>query len=214
MKFGVIGAGGKLGGKIAAAALDRGIEVTAIVRSTPCRDGRAATLQKSLFDLTAEDAARFDVLISAFGGGFEADPSVNRLAVEHLADIVRGTKTHLVLIGGAGCLYADDAGTQCVYETPGHPPFLKGISQNLALAYEGLCRETDVDWTFVCPPLTLDADGPRTGDYLTRCDRHILYNEDGNSYASYDDLAGAMVDFGEKGLFKRQLVTVASRRGG
>lgn len=214
MKFGVIGAGGRLGGKITAAALDRGIEVTAIVRSTPCRDGRAAVMQKSLFDLTAEDAAQFDVLISAFGGGFEADPAVNRLAVEHLAAITKGTGVHLILIGGAGCLYADGDGAQFVYETPGHPAFLKGISHNLALAYEGLCREADVDWTFVCPSLMLDADGPCTGDYLTRCDRHILYNEDGNSYASYDDLAGAMADFGEKGLFKRRLVTVASRRGG
>lgn len=214
MKFGVIGAGGRLGSKITAAALDRGIEVTAIVRSTPCRDGRAAVMQKSLFDLSGSGAAQFDVLISAFGGGFEADPSVNRLAVEHLAEITRGTGIHLILIGGAGCLYADEGGEQFVYETPGHPAFLRGISHNLALAYEDLCQGTDVDWTFVCPPLTLDADGPCTGDYLTRCDRHILYNEDGNSYTSYDDLAGAMADFGEKGLFKRQLVTVASRRGG
>lgn len=214
MKFGVIGAGGRLGGKIAAAALDRDIGVTAIVRKTPCRDRRAAVLQKSLFDLTAEDAAQFGVLISAFGGGFTADPSVNRHAVEHLAAITRGTGIHLILTGGAGCLYAGESREKLVYETPGHPAFLKGISRNLALAFEGLCLDPAVNWTFVCPSLLLDPDGPRTGDYLTRCDRHILYNEDGHSYVSYDDLAGAMADFGEQGLFQRQLVTVASRRGG
>lgn len=214
MRIGVVGAGGRLGGKIAAAALDRGLNVTAIVRKTPCRDGRASILQKSLFDLTAEDMAQFDVLISAFGSGFVADPSVNRLAVEYLAAITRDTGIHLILIGGAGCLYADESREKLVYETPGHPAFLKGISHNLVLAFEGLCLDPAVNWTFVCPSLLLDPDGSCTKDYLTRCDRHILYNEDGHSYVSYDDLAGAMVDFGEKGLFQRQLVTVASRRGG
>ena len=214
MKFGVIGAGGRLGGKIAANALDRGIDVTAIVRKSPCRDGRAAVMQKDLFDLTAEDAVQFDVLLSAFGSGFTADPSVNRQAVEHLAAITRGTGVHLILIGGAGCLYADESRERFVYEMPSHPAFLKAISRNLALAFEGLCLDPSVNWTFVCPSLLLDPDGPFTGDYLTRCDRHILYNEDGHSYVSYDDLAGAMVDFGEKGLFQHQLVTVASRRGG
>lgn len=125
-----------------------------------------------------------------------------------------GTGIHLIMIGGAGCLYADGSETVCVYEMPDHPAFLKGISWNLVQGYEQLKHTDDVDWTFVCPSKLLDPDGPRTGDYLTRTDRHIPINEDGNSYVSYDDLAIAMVDFGQNGSFKRQLVAVASRRGG
>lgn len=214
MKIGVIGAGGRLGGKIAAIALDRGEEVTAIVRSTPCRDKRAAELKKDLFDLTREDISGFDALISAYGSGFDADPDINRQAIAHLAGITRDTGVHLILIGGAGCLFAGETGEECVYENPNHPPFLKGISKSLAEGYAALAKETAVDYTFVCPALTLDENGVPTGDYLIRTDRRVLMNEDGNSYVSYDDLAGAMVDFARNGQFKRQLVTVVSRKGG
>lgn len=214
MKIGVIGAGGRLGGKLAAEALDRGHRVTAVVRQTPCGDSRAEMLRKSLFDLTREEASGFDAIISAFGSGFTADPAVNCQAVEHLASLTEGTDIHLILTGGAGCLYEDGTEDRCVCETPEHPVFLRGISRSLAQGLDALGRRPGVCWTFVCPSLLLDQDGPRTGDYLTRCDRHILYNEDGQSYVSYDDLAFAMVDFAEQGLFQRQLVTVASRKGG
>ena len=214
VKIGVIGAGGRLGGKIAAIALDRGEEVTAIVRSTPCRDARAAVLRKSLFDLTREDAAGFDALVSAYGSGFDADPDINRRAIAHLAGITRNTGIHLILTGGAGCLFTGETGENCVYEDPCHPPFLKGISKSLAEGYTALTKETAVEYTFVCPPLTLDKNGPCTGDYLTGTDRRVLFNEDGNSYVSYDDLAGAMLDFAQNGQFKRKLVTVVSRKGG
>lgn len=214
MKIGVIGAGGRLGGKIAAIALDRGEEVTAIVRSTPCRDARAAVLRKSLFDLTREDAAGFDALISAYGSGFGGDPDINRRAIAHLAEITRNTGIHLILTGGAGCLFTGETGETCVYEEPRHPPFLKGISKSLAEGYTALTKETAVEYTFVCPPLTLDENGPCTGDYLTGTDRRVLFNEDGNSYVSYDDLAGAMVDFAQNGQFRKKLVTVVSRKGG
>lgn len=214
MKIGVIGAGGRLGGKIVTEALDRGMEVTAIIRSTPCRDPRAAVVQKSLFDLTREDVTSFDVLFSAYGSGFTADPTLNKQAIRHLVKITRGTDIHVVLIGGAGCLYADERGACCSYEAPGYPAFLKGISQNLAQGYQELCQVNDMVWTFVCPSRMLDADGPRTGEYLTRTDRNMPVNEDGNSYVSYDDLAIAMTDFGQYGRFQRQLVAVASRKGG
>lgn len=213
MKFGIIGAGGHLGGKLAKEALDRGHEVTAIIRSTPCGDPRALELKRDLFDLTRENICQFDVLLSAYGSGFEVDPVINQQVICHLADIAAGTNVHLVLIGGAGCLYADETETTLVYEQPTHPAFLKGISKNNSEGYEKLRQRTDVRWTFVCPSLMLDFDGPRTGDYLTRTDRHILTNDDGGSYVSGEDLAIAMVDFGQNGSFVGQLVTVASRKG-
>ena len=148
-------------------------------------------------------------------GGIEPGTDSEMLKfMRRQAEIAVGTGIHLIMIGGAGCLYADGSETVCVYEMPDHPAFLKGISWNLVQGYEQLKHTDDVDWTFVCPSKLLDPDGPRTGDYLTRTDRHIPINEDGNSYVSYDDLAIAMVDFGQNGSFKRQLVAVASRRGG
>ena len=151
MKIGVIGAGGRLGGKISTEALDRGMDVTAIIHRTPCRDGRASVMKKDLFDLKREDISGFGALISAFGSGFTADPAINKQAIAHLAEIAVGTGIHLIMIGGAGCLYADGSETVCVYEMPDHPAFLKGISWNLVQGYEQLKHTDDVDWTFVCP---------------------------------------------------------------
>ena len=111
MKIGVIGAGGRLGGKISTEALDRGMDVTAIIHRTPCRDGRASVMKKDLFDLKREDISGFGALISAFGSGFTADPAINKQAIAHLAEIAVGTGIHLIMIGGAGCLYADGSET-------------------------------------------------------------------------------------------------------
>lgn len=52
MKIAVIGAGGKAGGNIVKEALDRGHEVTAIVRDpAKVTDSRATVVQKDVFDL-------------------------------------------------------------------------------------------------------------------------------------------------------------------
>lgn len=212
-KFAVIAAGGRLGGKLVTEALNREIQVTGFINHTPCRDARAVSVQKSLFDLTAEDLAEFDAVLSAYGSGFQADPAINFQAVAHLAQVLQGTGTHLLTIGGAGCLYADPEKKTHVCEAPGHPDFLRDISRNLLRGLDYLRTVEGLDWTFVCPSLILDAEGPRTDDYLTGTEQMVLTNEDGYSYVSYDDLASAMVDCACDGSCKGQVLTVASRHG-
>lgn len=214
MKIGVIAAAGKLGGRIVTEALDRGHTVTAFINKSPCRDARARSIQKSLFDLTQEDAAGFDVLFSAFGSGFDADPAINRQALNHLGALVRGTDIRMVSIAGAGCLFADGGKTVRVYEQPEHPMFLKGISENTTLGVQDVMAMEDVHYTFVSPGLRFDPDTPRSGDYLTSTEMVVTFNEDSASYTAYSDLAAAMVDFAEQGTFDRSFVTVLSRKGG
>lgn len=213
MKIMVIGGGGNLGGKIVTEALNRGFDVTAVVRSSPCRDARAAVLHKSLFDLTAEDVAQVDVLLSAYGSGFTSDPTLNRKTIAHLSSLIRGTSTHFITIGGAGCLYTDREKTMRNYEKPGYPEFLRPVSENLALGLADLERETEVTWTFVCPSQILDLDAPGCGEYMVGTERVALVNADGASYVTYDDLARSMVDFGAQGMYRNQCVTVASVHG-
>ena len=213
MKFAVIAAGGRLGGKLVTEALNRGVQVTGFINHTPCRDSRAVSIQKSLFDLTSEDLAGYDAVLSAYGSGFQADPAINFQAVAHLAQVLQGTGIHLLTIGGAGCLYTGPEKETHVCEGPGHPDFLRDISRNLLRGLEYLRTVEDLNWTFVCPSLILDAEGPRTDDYLTGTDQMVLTNEDGFSYVSYDDLAVAMVDCACKGTCKGQVLTVASRHG-
>lgn len=213
MKFGVIAAAGNLGGRIVTEALNRNHEVTAFVHKTLCRDTRAQSVQKSLFALEKEDIENFDVLFSAYGSGFEADPTINRQALNKLAELVRGTDTRLISIAGSGCLFADESKTTRVYELPEHPPFLKDISENTTLGVGDVMDMTEVHYTFVSPGLCFDAEGPRSCDYLTDTEMTVTTNEDGSSYTTYNDLAAAMVDFAEQATFDRCFVTVLSRKG-
>lgn len=213
MKFGVIAAAGNLGGRIVTEALNRNHEVTAFINKTPCRDARAQSVQKSLFALAKEDTAGFDVLFSAYGSGFEADPAINRRALNKLGELVRDTDTRLISIAGSGCLFADGSKTTRVYELPEHPSFLKDISENTTLGVEDVMGMAEVHYTFVSPGLCFDAEGPRSHDYLTDTEMTVTTNEDGVSYTTYNDLAAAMVDFAEQVTFDRHFVTVLSRKG-
>lgn len=213
MNIGIVSAAGRLGGTLVTRALDRGYQVTAIINKTPCRDPRPQVLQKSLFDLTREDVAGFDVLYSAFGSGFNAPPTVNCQAMNHLAGLVRGTDIHLIAIAGAGCLYADGTKTAHVYELPSHPDFLKEISHNTLLGVQDVEATPEVHYTFVCPGVCFDAQGTDAGRYLTSDSGCVLTNRDGHSYTTYGDLADAMLDFGANNQFDRQLVTVVSETG-
>ena len=213
MKVGVIAAAGNLGGRIVTECLDRGHTVTAFINKTPCKDTRAQSVQKGLFDLKKEDIADFDVLFSAYGSGFDADPVINRKALNALAALVRGTDVRAISIAGSGCLFADESRTVRVYEQPEHPAFLKGISENTTLGVLDVMAAEDAHYTFVSPGLCFDGDGPRTGDYLTDTSMTVTANDDGASYTAYSDLAAAIVDFAEQGLFDRAFVTVLSRKG-
>ncbi|HAU35175.1 MAG TPA: NADH-flavin reductase, partial [Lysinibacillus sp.] len=66
MKIGIIGANGKAGSRIAKVALDKGYQVTAIVRDVAKTDIRPV-IEKSILELTKEELAQFDIVVSAFG---------------------------------------------------------------------------------------------------------------------------------------------------
>ena len=66
MKIAVVCANGKAGTRIVNEALQRGLDVTAVVRGENCSNTKRV-IQKDLFDLTANDLKGFDVVIDAFG---------------------------------------------------------------------------------------------------------------------------------------------------
>lgn len=68
MKIGIIGATGKAGSRILKEALDRGHEVTAIVRNAAkITEENIKVLEKDVFALTSNDLQAFDVVVNAFG---------------------------------------------------------------------------------------------------------------------------------------------------
>ena len=212
MKIAVIGANGNLGSRVVRQALERGHEVMAILYDGETPDARAKILKKSLFDLRKEDIADIDVVISAFGGGFKADPVINLNAFRKYIELADGTKKHLIAIGGAGSLFTDSTHNVYEYEMPNHPEFLKGISMNIKQGIDELQQTKQMNWTVVCPSRNFDSDGPFTGDYLVGTEGEIIYNEEKESYVSYEDLAKAMVDIAEENSYSQMKITVATRR--
>jgi len=65
MKIAVIGANGKAGSLIVKEAVERGFDVTAIVRSEN-KSASKKVIQKDLFNLTADDLKGFDAVVTAF----------------------------------------------------------------------------------------------------------------------------------------------------
>lgn len=209
MKMLIIGANGRQGRLLTGKAVERGHRVTAL--SPDGMDGTAFSgevLTKSLFDLTGEDLREIDAVLSAFGSGFDADPVINRQAVDHLIRLIDGRNIRLLILGGAGTLWADKTHTMRVWQTPEHPEFLRGISKNLTLALEDL-RASDLhDWTFLCPSLLFDYEGAETGTWKIGTDGEPLKNRDGVSRISYRDFASAMIREAETGEHRNQQITV------
>lgn len=210
MKIAVIGANGNLGSRVTKQALDRGFEVKGFIYAGETPDERATIIQKSLFDITREDLEDCDVMISAYGSGFQADPVLNHQAFLKYIELNEGIERHLITIGGAGSLFTDETHATYCYETPEHPDFLRDISKNIKLGIDELKKTMNVNWTVVCPSSFFDPDGVHTGNYQVGTEGHLIYNEKGESIVSYDDLAQAMIDIAEDNSYNKMQITVGT----
>lgn len=209
MKMMIIGANGRLGRLLTDKAVERGHEVIALSPSGMENTAfKGEVLKKSLFDLTKEDIVGLDAVLSSFGGGFEADPAINRQAVDHLIRLIGEKNIRLLTVGGAGTLWTDRSHTMQVWQTPEHPEFLRGISKNLTLALEDLRMSCLKDWTFLCPSLLFDYEGSEMGEWKIGTDGEPLKNRDGVSRISYRDFASAMISEAENGEHKNHQITV------
>ena len=120
MKIGVIAANGKVGRLIVKEALERGMDVTAIVRSANRTEAKKV-IQKDIMALTREDLEGFDVVVDAFGIWDDEKMNLHSVTLNHLADILSGSSTRLLVVGGAGSLYMDKAHSQRLFETADFP---------------------------------------------------------------------------------------------
>ncbi len=214
MKIGVIGANGNLGLCIIKQAVDLKMDIKAFVRKGVCKDTRVESVEKNLFDMKKEDIQDLDVLISAFGSGFNVDPSINKDAFIQYIELLENTKTKFIVIAGAGSLYTDATHALYEYEAENHPSKLKEISKNIRLGIDELEKNRSFSWTIVCPSRTFDLKGSYSGEYVVGTSGEIIYNEDHQSYVTYQDLAKAMLDIAINDLYPHQLVTIASKKGG
>ena len=206
MKLAVVCANGKAGKLIVKEALDRGLDVTAVVRGENRTEARQV-MQKDLFDLTAGDLKGFDVVIDAFGAWTEDTLPQHSTSLKHLCDILSGTDVRLLVVGGAGSLYVNPEHTAQVMDGPDFPNVFKPLASNMGKALAELRERSDVKWTYVSPAGDFQAEGERTGKYILGGEELTL-NGRGESVISYADYAIAMVDEAVSGGHIRQRISV------
>lgn len=209
MKIAVVCANGKAGKLIVREAAERGLDVTAVVRGEN-RTSAEKVILKDLYDLTAEDLAGFDVVVDAFGAWTEETLPQHSTSLKHLCDILSGTDTRLLIVGGAGSLYVDPEHTVCVADGADFPDAFKPLAAAMAKALGELRERTDVNWTYISPAGDFQADGERTGAYILGGEELTL-NERGESVISYADYAIAVVDEAVNGKHFRERISVVRK---
>ena len=209
MKIAVVAANGRAGRLIVEEAVKRGFEVTAVVRSEN-KTAAKNVIKKDIMDLTADDLKNFDVVIDCFGTWKVEDLPKHTTTSQHLCNILSGTNTRLLIIGGAGSLYLDETLTAQVYKTPDFPKDYLPTATAQANELAELRKRNDVKWTFVSPAADFQADGERTGEYILAGEVFTL-NSKGESVISYADYAVAMVDEATNGNHIQQRISVLKK---
>ena len=208
MKIAVICANGKAGQLIVKEAVERGLDVTAVVRGEN-KSVAKKVITKDLFDLTAGDFKGFDAVVDAFGAWTPDTLPQHSTSLKHLCDILSGTDTRLLVVGGAGSLYVNTEHTATVAQGENFPEMFKPLASAMAAALGELRQRNDVKWTYISPAGDFRADGERTGKYILGGEELTL-NSKGESVISYADYAIAMVDEIEKGNNIQKRISVVS----
>jgi len=205
----LFGANGKMGQLIMKEALDRGYEVTAVVRDR--------TQMKELFEnlhvvegnvMNSEDIATLceghQAVISAFGPIRGAEDELVKVANSLVEGVRRSGVSRLLVVGEAGSLKVE-SGIQLM-DTAEYPAANKSLALFHAQAYE-IYSKSDLDWTY-CSPAAHITPGRRTGHFRIGMDMLIL-DEGDRSSISAEDYAVAMIDELEDPYFIRARFTVA-----
>lgn len=194
MKIGIIGASGKAGSLILNEAIERGHIVTAIVRdAAKVKNQSVSILEKNIFDIKAEDIRSYDVIVNAFNAA-DGEEHLHVEAGRVLIEALKGVPTtRLVVVGGAGSLFVDEAKTVRNFDTPEFPEAYLPTAKNMGKNLEELQNTNGINWTYISPAAFFDDKGKRTGSYQKGGDQ-LLFNSKGESYISYADYAIAVLD--------------------
>jgi len=200
MKVALIGASGFVGSKIMVELLNRGHEVTGLVRNPEKITLTNEHLTLKQVDVSdkatlAEALVGADAVISSFNPGW-TNPNLYNDHLEGSKDIqeavtASGVK-RLIVIGGAGSLEID--GQQLV-DGPDFPANIKPGATAARDYYNLLKEEKELDWTFFSPAIEMHEGGAsgRIGKFRLGKDNPV-FNEQGRSILSPEDVAVAVVD--------------------
>lgn len=209
MKIAVVCANGKAGQMITKEAVQRGLDVTAVVRGEN-RSVAPQSISRDVLDITAEDLKGFEVVVDAFGAWTEDTLPLHSSSLKTLCDALSGTETRLLVVGGAGSLYVNPEHTACVADGSDFPDMFRPLAAAMAKALSELRQRNDVKWTYISPAGDFQAEGEQSGEYILGGEELTL-NEKGESVISYADYAVAMVDEIVKGSHIQERISVVRK---
>ena len=212
MKIALIGATGYVGAALLEEALNRGHQVTALVRH-PEKLPQHSILSAQRADVhdvasLTEQLRGHDAVLSAFNPGWDR-ADIREQFIAGSQAIVAATKAagtrRLLVAGGAGSLYV--APGQQLLDKPEYTAEYKEGAEGARQALNLLRDEQELEWTFLSPAALLQP-GPRTGQFRLGGD-DLLLNDGQPGRISVADLAVALLDETEQPQHLRQRFTLA-----
>lgn len=209
----LIGGSGFVGSAILKELLDRGYQVTTLVRNPDqvTIKSDALTVVKGDVSDTAEIeklAKGKDAVISAYNPGWK-NPQIYEETLKNYPQILKAVKAagvkRFLIVGGAGTLFV--APGVRVVDTGVIPEAIMGGVKSLGEFYlNTLIPEKDIDWVFFSPAGSLEP-GDKTGNYRLGKD-DLIVDAAGQSRISVGDYAKAMVDELEKQDHHKERFTI------
>ena len=200
MKIIIFGAAGNVGSRIVNEALERGHQVSAVVR----KSDQLHKLPKAVKGCTGDAqnvsdvtklTAGHDLVISAV-----RPPSGHeQLLVPITQAILEGASesgVRVLVVGGAASLKIPGQQDTTVLSAENFlPEDVKPIARACFAQHQAIEQVQNTDWAYLSPPAML-VPGVRTGQYRLGSDE-LLYDKDGSSKISMEDFAVVLLDEGE-----------------
>jgi putative NADH-flavin reductase len=202
MNIALAGATGNIGSRILDEALSRGHHVTGITRDPKKLSAREGLLVRKG---STTDFTGFTALLAGHDAAI-LSLKWNENDIARVLEALRksGVKRCLFVVG-AGSLLRKDGRTHFDFmaEKGVQPP----TSKPAAVALAAIQKVTDLDWTAISPPASIQP-GKRTGKFRLGKD-HLLEDDKGQSRISREDFAIAIMDEIEKPKHLRKRFTAA-----
>jgi len=213
-KVAVIGATGFVGTQVVKELENRGYSVDAIVRDASKVEQKENVVAKSIdvnnIDDLAEALKGNDAVINTFNAGW-TNPNLYNDFLNGSKNIEKAVEKsgvkRLITVGGAGSLFID--GNQLV-DGPDFPADIKPGATAARDYLNEIKKNETLDWTFFSPAIEMHPGtaGIRTGKYRTSLESPV-FDENGRSILSVEDVAVALVDELEQNNHIRERFTAA-----
>ena len=214
-KIAVIGATGFVGTQVVKELENRGYFVNALARniSKISETENVKAIEADVYNTSelAQILKGNDAVISTFNPGW-TNPNI-------FEDFLKGAKSiekaveesgvkRFIVVGGAGSLYI--AENLQLIDTPEFPAEIKPGAEAARQYLEIIKKNTELDWTFFSPAIEMHQGtaGVRKGTYRTALENPV-FDENGRSILSVEDVAVALVDELENNQFVKQRFTAA-----